>query len=183
MTTICGLPLPRFDSKSGPVNRKVWHGLCFITGCNKQNQRKEKETMKEKKIFLGSTKPDTYDRRPLPITLEISLEEKSGMEHFQTTSLTPIPPPALVLSISGSIGSQAGGQIDEELKRLLASDGIDYRPGWDGHRLALLLQIWERWHLNDMKSGCIHQSTAEARKEITLVKVKVNPWKIRDEET
>lgn len=138
--------------------------------------------MKEKKIFIGSTKPETYDRRPLPITLEIDLKEKSGMEHFKTTSLTPITPPALVLSVSGNIGNQTGGQINGELKRLIDENAIDYRPGWNTERLTALLRIWERWHLNDMKSGCIHQSTAEAQKEITLVKVNVHPFKIRDDE-
>lgn len=118
----------------------------------------------EKKIFIGSTKPDTYDRRPLPITLEINLSEKSGMEHFKTTSLTPITPPALVLSVSGNIGTQTGGQIDGELKRLIDENAIDYRPRWDAERLTALLRIWERWHLNDMKAGCIHQSTAELKK-------------------
>jgi len=138
--------------------------------------------MKEKTIFIGSTKPETYDRRPLPITLDVSLEEKSGMEHFKTT-ITTITPPALRLSISGSIGSHAGGQINDTLKDLMNKDALDYRPGWNADRLTALLRIWERWHLNYMKPGCIHQSTAETRKELTLVKVSVHPWKIRDEET
>ncbi len=121
----------------------------------------------EKKIFVGSTKPDTYALKALPITLEIELKEKSGMEHFKTVDLTPITPRALCLCISGSIGSQIGGQIDEELKKLLAQENIDYRPGWDAHILALLIQIWEQWHLNNMRAGCRHQNESGGEKAIS----------------
>lgn len=41
--TICGLPFLGFDSKGGPVNRKIWHDLCFITGCNEHKTRKEEK--------------------------------------------------------------------------------------------------------------------------------------------
>jgi len=138
---------------------------------------------KEKKIFIGSTKPETYDRRPLPITLEIELEEKSGVENFQTVDLTPITPPALVLHVSGNIGNQTGGQIDGELKRLIEADAIEYRPGWNADRLTQLLEVWERWHLNDSKAGCRHQNEGKASgKMLFIVTPKVNIWKIKDNE-
>ena len=137
----------------------------------------------EKKIFIGSTKPETYDPHALPITLEIEIKEKSGREHFQTVDLTPITPPALCLSISGNIGSQGGGQINETLEKLTLDNSIDYRPGWNADRLNQLLKVWERWHLNDMKAGCRHQNeSGESRKKLTIITPRVNVWKIRSDD-
>jgi len=138
----------------------------------------------EKKIFIGSTKPDTYDPHALPITLEIEIKEKSGREHFQTVDLTPITPPALCLSISGNIGSHGAGQINETLERLTLDNSIDYRPGWNADRLNQLLKVWERWHLNDIKAGCRHQNESkESKKKITIITPRINAWKIKDDET
>lgn len=111
----------------------------------------------EKKIFIGSTKPDTYDPHALPITLKIKIKEKRS-ENFKTVDLTPITPPALCLSISGNIGSRSGGQINETLERLTLDNSIDYRPGWNTGRMAHLLEVWKENHLNDMKAGCRHQN-------------------------
>jgi len=142
--------------------------------------KKEKKIFK--KIFIGSTKPETYDRRLLPIIIEIELEEKSGTENFQTVDLTPITPPALVLHVSGNVGNQTGGQIDGELKRLMETAAIEYRPGWNPDRLTQLLEVWERWHLNDSKPGCRHQNESKASgKMLFIVTPKVNVWKMKDE--
>jgi len=138
----------------------------------------------EKKIFIGSTKPDTYDPHALPITLEIEIKEKSGMENFKTVDLTPITPPALCLSICGNIGSRGGGQINKTLEKLLLDNSIDYRPDWNTGKLAHLLEVWKENHLNDIKAGCRHQNeSGESRKKITIITPKINVWKIKDDET
>jgi hypothetical protein len=35
-----------------------------------------------------------------------------------------------------------------------------YGPGWNADEHAKLLSLWDRWHLNDMRSGCEHQRAA-----------------------
>ena len=61
------------------------------------------------------------------------------------------------LSISGNIrdyGKQsmgADGQIADEL--------LAHFP----KRAARLVEIWRRWHLNDMRAGCEHQRAAKWR--------------------
>jgi hypothetical protein len=80
------------------------------------------------------------------------------------------------LSISGVIGpfssgNAAGGcgQIDMEFKHrfaknddkrtrhLITPDEIIFEKEWNAEKWFDLLDVWEKWHLNDMRSGCEHQ--------------------------
>lgn len=36
-------------------------------------------------------------------------------------------------------------------------ESITFAPGWDSEKWFDLLDIWKRWHLNDMQSACEHQ--------------------------
>lgn len=64
------------------------------------------------------------------------------------------------LSLHGVVGPTIGGnahgsagQIQDELKRRPRR----IAPGWNGLKIAKLYNVWERWHLNDMRSECAHQ--------------------------
>lgn len=82
------------------------------------------------------------------------------------------------LSISGVIGplrsgnARGGcGQIDGEFKHayskyddkrynpesLIKAEDIDYAEGWNEGKWLQFLDIWHRWHLNDMRAECEHQ--------------------------
>ena len=76
------------------------------------------------------------------------------------------------LSIMGVIGPKANGdatggcgQIDSELRGHLADNTITDTPAWLPH----LLDVWERWHLNDMRAGCEHQRAAWHPEEVLEV--------------
>ena len=91
-------------------------------------------------------------------------------------------------SISGVIGPKSNGnaigscgQIDMEFKHRNASDDdsrhahpiapreIDFAEGWDKEKWFDFLDIWKRWHLNDMKANCEHQKGPEwTPKDVTL---------------
>jgi len=67
-----------------------------------------------------------------------------------------------VLTISGVIGALASGsgncrggcgQILDEIK----ADQVTFADGWDGITCKNFLDIWKRWHLNDLRAGCQHQ--------------------------
>jgi len=67
------------------------------------------------------------------------------------------------LSISGVEGPHISGncrgscgQIDMDYKTL-AGMGLKYKKGWSLNRFKNFLNVWDQWHLNDMKAGCIHQ--------------------------
>ena len=59
------------------------------------------------------------------------------------------------LSITGN-SSIMCGQINGYLESL---DHKDYRlcSGWSEEMYRKLLDIWKRWHLNDIRAGCSHQ--------------------------
>ena len=51
----------------------------------------------------------------------------------------------------------ACGQIVMHLK---AEDFTSFAPGWNKAKLLQFLDIWDKWHLNDMQPGCEHQRAA-----------------------
>lgn len=68
------------------------------------------------------------------------------------------------LSISGVEGPLASGnalgscgQIDMHLRNEQKS--IKLAPGWTRAKLRQFFDVWERWHLNDMKAGSVEQET------------------------
>lgn len=93
------------------------------------------------------------------------------------------------LSISGvegprSNGDAAGscGQVDMGYAHRNPADNdrrytsptapaeIDFAPGWTADKWLDLLDVWHKWHLNDMKPGCEHQTGPEwdTQKELTI---------------
>lgn len=94
------------------------------------------------------------------------------------------------LSISGVVGPMrngdalgSSGQIDMDFAHRDPKDNdrrttepikpeeITFAPGWDAEKWLDFLDIWKRWHLNDMKAGCKHQTGPEwdAGKKIELI--------------
>lgn len=104
------------------------------------------------------------------------------------------------LSISGVIGprksgNSAGGcgQIDMEFvhrdpkqndKRyhntLIPYQKIKYAKNWNATKWLDLLDIWHKWHLNDMKASCEHQRDLgwdeQAAEEVIIYK-----WKLKSD--
>lgn len=72
------------------------------------------------------------------------------------------------LSIVGT-SSIMCGQINEYLESL---DSKDYQllPGWTEEMYRKLLDIWKRWHLNDMMMGCSHQRVMDWNRDEHLDK-------------
>lgn len=64
-----------------------------------------------------------------------------------------------VLSISGQSEHHCG-QITEYLKTLPAEE-YTLNPGWTSEMLDRFIAIWERWHLNNLRAGCVHQRRLE----------------------
>lgn len=64
------------------------------------------------------------------------------------------------LSITGRTSRGSYGQIDESLA------GVEWTA--QNGDIPKLLEIWERWHLNDMRAGCQHQRSWPVTQELTL---------------
>lgn len=70
---------------------------------------------------------------------------------------------------------QYGNSIDESL---IKPNEITYARGWNAEKWLDFLDIWEKWHLNDMRSDCVHQRMENwGTKELTVVKVKNQIWR------
>ena len=118
----------------------------------------------EKMVRLGWVPVDTAARRSFSAFCKI--EYKSRQQDK----------PGMALSITGVIGPTANGhthggcgQIDEALR---TAKFTSYAPGWGAVKVAKFLQIWDTWHLNDMRPYCEHQK-ALGWSEKTREKVEV----------
>jgi len=73
-------------------------------------------------------------------------------------------------------------QNDERYsENLIKAEDITFAPGWDKDKWFELLDIWNRWHLNDMVPSCEHQEALGwgeiAREKVTIYKWKLD-WKV-----
>lgn len=88
------------------------------------------------------------------VFVTLTLAERTGS--FTTTAHEPAER-VTRLSISGGVrdGSRRDfascGQIVDAVAAVR-----DFAPGWTAQDVASLVAIWRRWHLNDMRAGCVH---------------------------
>lgn len=79
-----------------------------------------------------------------------------------------------VLHITGVVGPRSNGdcytcgQCYEEMLHGVANEG------WTADALYKLLDIWQRWHMNDMKPYCAHQVDWDDDKECKLYEYKMS---------
>ena len=78
-----------------------------------------------------------------------------------------------VLHITGVIGLRSNGdcyscgQCYDEMR------GGTLNEGWTADMLYYLLDTWQRWHMNDMKPCCVHQTKWDSDKECKLYEYKI----------
>jgi len=95
------------------------------------------------------------------VWLEIKLEVQNPRDTDRTTEHEPITAPFYRLSIMGSGVDKGrrlpaydidfGGQIVDHVRAITHPS-----PEWTVADLAALADLWDRWHLNDMRAGCAH---------------------------
>lgn len=100
------------------------------------------------------------------------------------------------LSISGVEGPMLGGDARGSCGQFIMSfkeyderghktlDSITPAPGWTPELIRQFFDVWDRWHLNDMRAGCEHQRAENWGKEkIEVVSYKQTheAYKIRKE--
>lgn len=84
------------------------------------------------------------------------------------------------LSITGTVGPKrngdavgGSGQINMEFsgkdKRYHKPPEVEFAAGWDADTWRKFLDVWDEWHLNDMRAGCKHQRKTDMRREVELV--------------
>lgn len=65
-----------------------------------------------------------------PVNVEIELRDKDGLVELSVCSSTP----------------HGGGQDRDSVAGV-----VSFASGWDAERVARLLEVWDRWHLNGMQ--------------------------------
>lgn len=90
-----------------------------------------------KVVRLGTAK--THNSRAYSIYCEIEFKDGS-------LSITGVEGP---LTSGNALGSC--GQIDTHLRN--EQKLINLAPGWTRAKLQKFFEVWERWHLNDLKAG------------------------------
>src|SRR5690242_10172950 len=99
-----------------------------------------------------------YSALHLKVCIEIE-EKEDGKRRLSISGDTYRP---------GARDIESGGQILEDVRRLLN----DKTATLNKPRAVIerLLEVWDRWHLNDMRAGCKHQrATWNPLEEIVLV--------------
>ena len=92
---------------------------------------------------------------------EVILQEGAHqtIEHTTLGALTRLSMSGVLISKYGSITRDGNwvsiGQNVGELARVRNFTGSEYRG-----KISEIVKIWERWHLNDTNSHCIHQDQA-----------------------
>jgi len=102
----------------------------------------------KKEIEIGRVEGNSYGyKQSLPVTIEIELKQENK---------------GVVLSIVGNIWQPRrgdiveGGQCQDTIREHL-NDGTLKLKGYTKEEILKLLDIWDRWHLNDLRAGCEHQ--------------------------
>jgi hypothetical protein len=109
--------------------------------------------MDKKTVKLGyfHATPGVTDRRRSPLHVHADIEistELSGPDKPRLSICGDTRYPG-----AGDI--ESGGQIQDEVRRLLESPAATLN--YPREKIEQLLDIWEKWHLNDMRPGCEHQ--------------------------
>ena len=58
------------------------------------------------------------------------------------------------LRMSGAVGDSYGQLV---IRYSTNSPHLKFNPGWNEEKWKKLLEIWNEWHLNDLRPGCRHQ--------------------------
>lgn len=57
------------------------------------------------------------------------------------------------LSITGVEGPMRNGDCHGSCGQCGIAPIVEHAPGWDAETVERLRQVWDRWHLNDMRAG------------------------------
>ena len=76
------------------------------------------------------------------------------------------------LSIVGVIGPLSNGDCHGNCCQCQDSIKIEhYADGWNADLVRQFLDLWKRWHLNDMRPNCEHQTAANGFDTARSVKI------------
>jgi len=130
-------------------HKQTFHKTCF---------EQTKEIHGEP--IVAYVKDYDYKNKKQAVTMTVELKSKAGNQRgVDGKNYTKLE----TLSISGGIWNNrhtditTGGQINDTLRRLL-DEGKLTPVNMSKEEFRKLLDVWDRWHLNDIKAGTPKQS-------------------------
>lgn len=105
-----------------------------------------------------ATKPNTNVYRTFRKTVRLGTAKTYGGRTYSTYARIEFTEGKLsICGVEGPLpsGNCLGGcgQIDMHLK----AEDLNPAPGWTRNKIRDFLNVWNLWHLNDMKAECEHQ--------------------------
>ena len=108
--------------------------------------------MESKKILYLGMIHNSKNKRGMPVFCNITIKQVYER---------------IVLRITGVInpnrhgGAYSCGQIADSLKEI-----DNFASGWDTGRVSQFMEVWKKWHLNDLRAECEHQREAGWEKRL-----------------
>ena len=99
----------------------------------------------KKVVRIGTSR--TYNEREFSIFCEIKFKDGN-------LSISGVEGPKHNGNAWGSCGQIVMSYNDEESIKAITPNRSS---GWSFELIKAFFHIWDEWHLNDMKAGCIHQ--------------------------
>lgn len=124
----------------------------------------------------------TYTKIIHPCTVDAGMKRRKDAYCKITIKDTDKGP---TLSICGVVGPTPSGNAYSSGQCVdVIREGTPTKM-WDKSMLSKLCDIWERWHLNDMREHCEHQVGEEwnANRQVTLYKYKMGAVLAKQSET
>lgn len=88
------------------------------------------------------------------------------------------------LSISGVEGPRPNGDAFGSCGQIIMEEWniTSYAPGWDAEKVARFREVWERWHLNDMRASCEHQRGWDTTRKVEIVTYQLTSEALREQD-
>lgn len=96
-----------------------------------------------------------YSRGNMPITIKVELEEEEKGLTFSASGA--IWQPEHLRNTVDDYDCVSCGQNLDSIEELANKNKIIYAEGWNKAKLLKIIQIWHKWHLNDLHAECEHQ--------------------------
>jgi hypothetical protein len=90
------------------------------------------------------------------------------------------------LSISGVVGPKRNGDAHGGCGQINMSMDVATvapAPGWTSEIIEEFFQVWNRWHLNNMRAGCQHQRLIDVSVKRTIYHYKLTTKALRERNT
>ncbi len=101
-----------------------------------------KNVLFKKSVYLG-TQPEYGRRGEIDAKVFCTIEIREDGE----------------LSITGVIGPYSNGDCAGSCGQIYDSITVNKpAPGWTKCKIKKFIEVWKRWHLNNMRPNCIHQT-------------------------